>query len=48
MGKRKTPEQIAEEHWKYTEMVILNMLKLTGDLYKAAMIHGLKHRDEEP
>ena len=35
----------AEKHWEYTEKVILKMLELTHLLYVEAMIHGVKHED---
>jgi len=39
--------KIAEEHWYYTEQVILLLLKLTERLYKDAMIHGIKHGEAD-
>ncbi|MBA7474720.1 hypothetical protein ES707_10074 [subsurface metagenome] len=39
--------KMTEDHWAYTEMIILDMLKLTEDLYKTGMIHGYKHRIED-
>lgn len=55
----KTPEQIAEEHWEYTEGIINILVREIGlvevavlrelaeYLYVKAMIHGLKHRLED-
>ena len=47
MKSKEELMKLAEEHWKYTEMIILDMLKLTEDLYKAGIIHGYKHGIEE-
>lgn len=33
----------AEAHWKYTEKIILDMLKLTHTAYVEAFVHGVKH-----
>lgn len=38
--------KIAEEHWEYTEKIILCMLELVKTAYIEAMIHGLKHRNQ--
>jgi len=42
----KSPRQIAEEHWEYTEKIILCMLELAKTCYIEAMVHGIKHREE--
>ncbi len=38
---------LAEEHWEYTEQIILHQLELTHRLYVEAMIHGYKHGKED-
>ncbi len=38
---------LAEEHWDYTEQIILHQLELTHRLYVEAMIHGYKHGKED-
>jgi hypothetical protein len=43
----KPIEQLAEEHWQYTKVLLLNMIEVMHYLYVEAMKHGYKHRDEE-
>ncbi len=43
----KTTEQIAREHWSYTESLIKVLLKLAKFLYVRAFIHGYKHGKED-
>ena len=40
-------KELAEAHWHYTEQIILLMLELAQMLYKDAMVHGIKHGQEE-
>uniref|UniRef100_A0A6M3K109 Uncharacterized protein n=1 Tax=viral metagenome TaxID=1070528 RepID=A0A6M3K109_9ZZZZ len=39
--------KLAEEHWHYTQQIILLLLELTERLYKDAMVHGIKHGESE-
>jgi hypothetical protein len=49
--KMKTPEQLADEHWKYVKTLLETYGKRTTKReefhYKTAMIHGIKHGREE-
>lgn len=42
----KSPRQTAEEHWEYTEKIILSMLELVKTAYIEGMVHGIKHKVE--
>jgi hypothetical protein len=48
--KTLTPEErleiISEQHWQYTEKVIILALNLSKTLYKEAFKHGVKHAQE--
>ena len=44
---RKTPRQLAEEHWDWLEPILLKQLELTRRLFIDAMIHGHKHGKED-
>ena len=35
--------KLAEDHWHFTQQVILLLLELTERLFKDAMVHGIKH-----
>ena len=45
--KEEEARKLAEEHWHYTQQVILLLLELTERLYIAAMIHGIKHGEDK-
>jgi len=40
---KKTPRQVAEEHWEYTEHILVKMVGMMHYFYIEAMIHGYKH-----
>lgn len=40
---KKTPPQLAEEHWDFIEGVLLEQLRMTMRLFKEGFIHGYKH-----
>ena len=37
----------AEKHWEYTEQIILIMMALAKYLYIQALIHNVKHEEQE-
>ena len=43
---KKTPEQMANEHWSYQELLILTCLKLTMRVALDNFMHGFKHGKE--
>ena len=43
----KTPEQSAEEHWRWLEMIIFTQMKLTMRLFQDGFVHGYKHGKED-
>ena len=44
---QKTPEQLAQEHWMWLEMVLLTQMKLTMRLFIDGMVHGYGHGKED-
>ena len=40
---KKTPEQLANEHWAWLEDILLESMRMSMRLFKDAMIHGYKH-----
>ncbi len=44
---RKSPTQLADEHWIWLEGIIFTQMKLTMRLFKDGFVHGYKHRDKE-
>ncbi len=44
---RDADRELAEKHWEYTEKVLLKRLELTHQLYVDAMVHGIKHGQED-
>lgn len=45
--RRKTPQQLADEHWEWIEGIIFTQMKLTMKLFKDGMIHGYKHGHDD-
>jgi len=44
---KEEAERLADNHWHYTEQIVLLMLELAERLYKDAMVHGIKHGEME-
>ena len=40
---KKTPEQLANEHWAELEGILLESMRMQMRLFKDAFIHGFKH-----
>ena len=43
---KKTPEQLANEHWAELEGILLESMRMQMRLFKDAFIHGFKHGKE--
>ena len=41
-----TPQQLADEHWRFTEGLLLESMRMQMKLYKEAFIHGVRHGEE--
>jgi len=44
---KKTPRQMAEEHWMWLESILLEEMRMKMRLFKDAFIHGYKHGKED-
>lgn len=44
---KKTPRQLADEHWEFIEGLILEQFRVTMRLFKEGFTHGYKHGKEE-
>ncbi len=40
---KKTPRQLAEEHWMWLEGIMLESMRMHKRLFEDAFIHGYKH-----
>lgn len=45
--KKKTPEELASEHWDWLQTVILQQVGFAGKMYRDAFVHGYKHGKED-
>lgn len=43
---KKTPRQLAEEHWMWMEGILLEEMRMKMRLYIEGFIHGYKHGKE--
>jgi len=44
--KKKSPIQLADEHWDWLEGILLEEMRMKMRLFKDAIIHGYKHGKE--
>ncbi|KKN75194.1 hypothetical protein LCGC14_0383530 [marine sediment metagenome] len=44
---KKTPRQLAEEHWMWIEGMLLEEMRMKMKLFQEGFIHGYKHGKEE-
>lgn len=40
---KKTPQQLADEHWNFVEGILLEAMRMTMRVSKEMFIHGHKH-----
>ena len=44
---KKTPQQIAIEHWEWAESILFQQRQMEKKLYIGAFVHGFKHGKED-